>query len=906
MGGDAGTIIVKRLAIIAILLILAGSAHAAPSQGTNRPPTTYGTCMGYQPGIGGDFCVNSGPQSFWQQFTGDVTNERGTPQCSATNTSNCGKLTVKGLQGVPLPTPTDGNTFCYQASTNTFVNCTGGGGTPVSANNIINVMAPPYNAKDDGIGDAGPAIQQAIYDSCNGGHVPAGHVALSCTKAIYLPYPSNCYMHSQPIRIPGSNLEFFGENYSKLCQNYWGPSILQTSWGATNATYTTPLVTGSGQGLISPNGGAIYFYPILFLNGPAYLNENMASQFATNGFSIEGFFKPTVAAGAGGGIIACSKRNYPDTSTVNGLFCLSESTTAVSATVNTTGGLVSLAACPAFVQNTTYEYEISWDKTNYRLFQGTPGGTSTLCGTTASANPPVQGLTEEVLLPGGGRPNLWMQAANNLDNSAGGVLSSWRWSKIPRHTTTYTVPSAQFATDANTVYLTNFETIQDGNVLKGYTGTTGVVYENNSASDIGAGSGDYIHDLDLCGGNSSNSSGLFAGGANNAIWERLNCSHAFIYQIDLDGNDFVSKLSDFKGQGGVIGIIEGPSWNSSIGHNNSTDGGYVGVIRNGGGAEEDHLFIVDRGGLVYGFYAAAEGGLVNQLTFDSETPNSTMIAPIWLKSPGGFVFNNVNIASRNNAPFIVQDGGGIGSIFYGGTFNDFGAVPEIVAYINGAPTASTQFLNASLPAGVPFSNHPEWIQQPGIDPLFHYTVAASTSLILPLVGYSKHLITLNASTSLVLPAGVPQAGPNYLSQSLTAYVCYSGSRTVTDGVTNTTTTITSATAAFVCPAATYPCTVGGDVGRIVTGSADIPAADAILSIQSATSATLTAAATAGHSGQTFTLNNFIPTWTNGPGNALHGALPTSTATGNRCDLYDWDYQDPANVFLHSYTLNLPG
>lgn len=68
-------------------------------------------------------------------------------------------------------------------------------------------------------------------------------------------------------------------------------------------------------------------------------------------------------------------------------------------------------------------------------------------------------------------------------------------------------------------------------------------------------------------------------------------------------------------------------------------------------------------------------------------------------------------------------------------------------------------------------------------------------------------------------------------------------RSVSDGVTNTTTTITSATAAFV----------SGDVGRLVTGSADLPSGVYIASVTNGTTAVLSAAATASHTGQTFAL-----------------------------------------------------
>lgn len=69
-------------------------------------------------------------------------------------------------------------------------------------------------------------------------------------------------------------------------------------------------------------------------------------------------------------------------------------------------------------------------------------------------------------------------------------------------------------------------------------------------------------------------------------------------------------------------------------------------------------------------------------------------------------------------------------------------------------------------------------------------------------------------------------------------------RSVTDAVTNSTTTITSATAAFT----------SGDVGYIVAGSG-IPAGTKISSVTNSTTAVLSTSATASASGVTFTLTN---------------------------------------------------
>ena len=83
------------------------------------------------------------------------------------------------------------------------------------------------------------------------------------------------------------------------------------------------------------------------------------------------------------------------------------------------------------------------------------------------------------------------------------------------------------------------------------------------------------------------------------------------------------------------------------------------------------------------------------------------------------------------------------------------------------------------------------------------------------------------------------------AQSVTVFKA-TGQRVVTDGVTNATTTVTSATAAFAA----------GDLGRPISGGT-IPAGAVIVAFSSATSVTISAAATGSASGVTLTLGGGI-------------------------------------------------
>lgn len=82
-----------------------------------------------------------------------------------------------------------------------------------------------------------------------------------------------------------------------------------------------------------------------------------------------------------------------------------------------------------------------------------------------------------------------------------------------------------------------------------------------------------------------------------------------------------------------------------------------------------------------------------------------------------------------------------------------------------------------------------------------------------------------------------------MGRAITDGITLTGPRSVTDGVTNSTTTVTSATAAFVA----------GDVGALITG-AGIPAGATIVTINSVTSVIISAAATATATGVALVIN----------------------------------------------------
>ena len=143
--------------------------------------------------------------------------------------------------------------------------------------------------------------------------------------------------------------------------------------------------------------------------------------------------------------------------------------------------------------------------------------------------------------------------------------------------------------------------------------------------------------------------------------------------------------------------------------------------------------------------------------------------------------------------------------------------------------------------------------------------------------------TPNYAAAPVITSGVinATADTSYTAPSHTVTVAAAqGPRIVTDGVLNSTTLLTSATAAFNV----------GDISRPVSASG-IPAGTTIVAVASATNVTLSAPATASTSGVTVTLGGgqgcIVPEITvTGIGTTVAGVINLFVLNGGVYSLYD--------------------
>jgi hypothetical protein len=584
-----------------------------------------------------------------------------------------------------------------------------------SVNNVLNIMASPYDAAGDGKTDDLNAIQQAIYDAC--GTNPPKFRTNGTRKTVYLPHTTNCYLHSKPIRIPCSNLELKGDNGSALCQSYTGDAIIQEGWGYGRLQYGAPLV-GSGHSLISAPGPVLQSIDLArFLNGQG--SFNLKTRFSHHG-NIAFFIKATALEGQ----ILGSRNAYPGIGSGAFSFAFSESNEILLSINLANTGLHRFKACPPQLLGSIYEVELDWDERTYRIWQGVPGSRATLCDSLISSDGILQGPFEEIMLPDGGPHQFWPDGSSNQASAFTGFLDSLRFEPVSIHASPYVVPRDKFKSDGATYLLENFDESLDGTQV-GYTSTNFPVYfVVMGAGVVGATAGDYIHDLELCAGANPgagrNPDGIFARDGNGSRWINLSCSNAYYAQADFFAEDFLAKVDNWNGFGGHVGLDIGIQWADSKLEFAGIDGTDVActVYQGGGGGdhEDSHSRCVDRGSLHYGWIENESQANYYYPFIDQEANNSDFLGTFLLNRPAGpYIFYSGNIDTRNGAPYVLQDNGGFGSTFIGMIFNDFTAsrpAKFIVDYLHGSPTTPTQLINSFTPVGVPLSNQlgDPWVQ----------------------------------------------------------------------------------------------------------------------------------------------------------------------------------------------------
>jgi hypothetical protein len=327
----------------------------------------------------------------------------------------------------------------------------------------FNVKNPIYGAKGDGLTDDTAAIQAAYSAACAAAVTAVHPETLWFPAGTYITsfsLISNC---SQPINWKG---ESEGSSVIKAASEGIFPIILHEGDAYLNGITTqgailaASLAAGPGSSL---NWGT---------NSQQYYDLKDA-QFAASstgwagakplngaaGLSVEGFLN--YAGGAPSGVAYILNSNGDDLNLPNAhstaiqLYLLAGTPNTLAACLTTTvSGYQCVGAGGSIATGTTYEFEASYDGSTFRLFEGIPGGTTTLVGSQAMTGTVVE-KPSEVLALGDGGSGLTIGGTNYSSNHWVGQLDSIRISNVARHTSTYTAPTAKFSNDSNTYILLN-------------------------------------------------------------------------------------------------------------------------------------------------------------------------------------------------------------------------------------------------------------------------------------------------------------------------------------------------------------------------------------------------------------------------------------------------------------------
>lgn len=588
----------------------------------------------------------------------------------------------------------------------------------------LNVRGYPYLATGDGTTDDLAAVQKAIYDACNTTNPPTGTPLLTATAQLYL--PAGQYMHSKPLRVPCQNFTWYGDgpHFTKLKQSYAGDAVLADSWG-TNHAAISATDFGTGNMLTVPSGGNVGAPVDLGEYANAPNPNNFATKCAASGCGVAIIYKPTNATDTNT-VIYGSFPASPGTG--NGMYKFTYGGTNLTPEIRiaTSGGTL-LFTCPLQIISTTQVLEWDWDKTTYYAWAGQPGGLMTACGATqASANPPLQGVFEN-MLSAGGNFQFWPHGSSTQQTTYGGTTYSIQLETGPLHTVAWTAGAGKLANDANTYILENFDTSLDGFQMayRGAEVSPSIYLTVWGSGNIGYVSGMVMHDMELCVSNFT-FHGLHVNDSNNSLFYNLGCGNAYYGGFSINRQNFNSVFRDMTAFGGHFGLAMGDNFANGIIQDFQADGidGACSVTSGGGGStyKDDHSRCTDRGGLTYGRIENQNAGAeIDSWSIDQEGGSEPQfVTSILMNAPSApYVFDLGNVDTRNSAPYVKHVGSASpGSTFKGFIFNTFGASAPASSLIQFSGTGSLlpyHIENCLLPTGnsgatakIPLSNLGPW------------------------------------------------------------------------------------------------------------------------------------------------------------------------------------------------------
>ncbi len=620
--------------------------------------------------------------------------------------------TVETVRFGPNPTVSTvlgGKTPLYSGEIGAPINTVfGSKGDGTDALNNFNVNGT-FNAKAFGASnyptDSTTAIQNAINAGCA--------VSSSTAAASPVMLPPGSYRLTYPLWLDCNSIGLWGSGYgpSSLVPTYdFGWAIVAVGTSYPGIALATPLISGGpGNSFVFP-GNSSQWLDLSEWRGQSGIG-NTCTGGNINGcsaFSIEAYVNATTAADgfiiASGGIPANSVGATLDAALrINSADWGGSLTTTSSGSVSVTGPIAPIGS-------TQYVAE-TYDGTTLRLYTCTPGATGVTPATTAATGTVVQSPSSDLaigLWSGG-----WKYNGNTQEGSIKGEVYSVRVSNVARQTGTITCPNAAFASDSNTLVLTNGETAPGSPTppfIKGYDGQAisgrwgfGWFTPYNTARPGNTGEVDVsIRDLGISGASPAgpNVSGIKMIAGHNDIVSNIFMSGHIETGLELWNLDYENDFFNINVNGsGRYGIVNSSSLNNF--YSTQVQAGYACAVN--GGNYYNMVCKQQSNGTsqTYGLVQAFAGGCSNRFNWidDAEDGGAPFSSALILNNLNGACLNDYggNPQAIDSSPAIIVDSGGTYNAF-GATLTSNGGSPTEIVHKQGTGTVTAN-LTSPLFAG---------------------------------------------------------------------------------------------------------------------------------------------------------------------------------------------------------------
>jgi hypothetical protein len=589
---------------------------------------------------------------------------------------------------------------------------------PVAAS----ALAVTMGATGDGHHDDTAAIQNAVDAAC--GMTSYAGTAMYVHNGyarVFLPYtgPTGCYKLTQPIRLFCGSLDFGsdplvtkGDSHARLCPDFAGPALIAESGGANNLSYSTSLLSGTGNSFNTAMGGS--GSEALMLTD--WLNSRLVNFTANKQFGVEMTINIS-SLGSTGELFEYDVAQTPGRDNIADpviarLACDSSGHTLCKVQTTTSGGVAGTSSDTGCTLNARHTMSIDWDGSNLYCFRdglevvGPLAATGSLMTNVASGSGFLT-VSEEPER----NTDLWPDVQPLNAGGVVGKIDAINISKVALHTTAYnrSVPTTKPTVNPNTQLIINFEGTctsvgqancsPDGTQLA-HTG----IFNNGSGQmnvylpvrgDNGGASvpGLHIHDLELCqGGNGPGNDAYFAIWAQQSELDHLSCANANSTAYNFFNNDWENYVHDnsASGDGHSLGFEFGGAYNESHDAVLFDQGGHVmsASLSNGGTFDEDFKHSTDGYEIYDWIYEGTKFTLIWPFT-DIESSAPWHVANFHIDDGAfGSTIIDGQYNTRNGAPYF-EVWGGYPVTVMGSQFDIFGtsaAAAEVFNHIDGNGT----------------------------------------------------------------------------------------------------------------------------------------------------------------------------------------------------------------------------